>query len=101
MAHKPPGWHREDIKAALRKRHGTLRELCARWGYGERAISMVLLDPRYSRPLEQRISGALGVEPHILWPDRWTADGSPVPRDGIHSVITKKLRDACQKRKAA
>lgn len=101
MAQKPPVWHREDIKAALRKRHGSLRALSKGWGYSRRAVSNVLEDPHYSRRLEKLVSQDLGVELHVLWPDRWAADGSPVPGDGDHRDITEKSRKSCQKRKAA
>ena len=101
MAQQAVTWHREDIKGALRKRFGTLRLACLKWGYDRTAISHVLADARFSRPLELKIASALGVKPHVVWPDRWAADGSPAPRDGVHSGITTKSRKSCQKAKAA
>lgn len=101
MARSPAAWHPEDIKAELRKRHGSLRRLSMSWGYRITAVSQVLRDPRYSRPLEQKIASALGVKPHVLWPDRWTADGSALPRDGDHSSITTNSQNTCKKAEAA
>jgi len=73
------GWHTEDIKAALRKRHGTLTRLCRQWGLSPSAISTALLPYGRLWTVEQRIADALGVHPHTLWPERWHPDGTPVP----------------------
>ena len=75
-------WHREDIKAELRKRFGSVVKLSAEWGYARSAISHVLTTPCFSMPLERRIAAALGVPLHTLWPDRWTPEGAPLPRSG-------------------
>jgi Ner family transcriptional regulator len=101
MAHISAGWHLEDIKSEIRKRHGSLRALSIAWGYNRNAVSKALTDARYSTTLEGRIAGALGVEPHVLWPNRWAADGSPVPRDGDNSNITANSQKSCQKMEAA
>lgn len=101
MAQPPGAWHLEDIKAAIRKRFGSLREASRAWGYDIAAISHVLMDPRYSRPLEQKIASELGVKPHVLWPTRWSLDGNPLPRDGDQGDITDAQRLSCPKRKAA
>lgn len=74
------GWHREDIKAELRKRHGPITRLSTAWGYSRGAITRVLERPLYSIPLERRVSAALGVPLHVLWPGRWHPDGTPKPR---------------------
>jgi Ner family transcriptional regulator len=74
------GWHREDIKAGLRKRHGPITALSVAWGYNRGAITNTLLRPDFSPSVEQRIAEALGEHPHTLWPDRWTPEGTPRPR---------------------
>jgi len=74
----PKGWHREDIKAALRKRHGSLEHLSTRWGYHKSAIAIALLGKRRFATLEQRIADELQLPPHTLWPDRWTPEGTPL-----------------------
>lgn len=72
---QPQGWHREDIKGALRKKHRSLEALSKAWGYHPSAIS-VALNPGTSWPgLEARIAEELEVSPHALWPDRWAPDG--------------------------
>jgi Ner family transcriptional regulator len=76
----PQGWHREDIKAELRKRLGPVTILSRAWGYGPAAITSTLLRPDYSPAIEQRIAEALGQHPHTLWPDRWTPEGVARPR---------------------
>ena len=77
---RPQGWHREDIKAELRKRLGPITVLSRAWGYSQAGITNTLLRPDYSPAIEQRIADALGQHPHTLWPDRWAPDGSPRSR---------------------
>jgi len=79
MALRPKGWHPEDIKAALRKKHGSITRLAERWGYHRTAISTVLRRPGASAPVELRIAQALDLSPHILWPDRWSPEGALRP----------------------
>lgn len=76
----PRIWHREDIKAELRKRLGPISVLSRAWGYGQSAITNTLLRPDYSPAIELRIAEALGQHPHTLWPDRWTPEGVARPR---------------------
>jgi Ner family transcriptional regulator len=76
---EPKGWHREDIKAALRKKHGSLERLSVSWGYHKSTVA-VALNPGSSIPtVERRIAEELGHPPHTLWPDRWTPEGTPRP----------------------
>lgn len=80
---KPNGaatWHAEDIKAALRRRHGPITHLSRAWGYGHSAITSTLTRSDYSVRLELRIAQALDLSPHVLWPKRWRPDGTPLPR---------------------
>lgn len=77
---RPQGWHREDIKAELRKRLGPITVLSRAWGYSQAGITNTLLRPDYSPAIEQRIADALGQPPHALWPDRWTPEGVARPR---------------------
>ena len=80
MARTPIGMHPEDIKAVLRRRFGFITDLSVEWGYDRSAISNTLVRPNYSQPVELRIAQALGLHPHAIWPDRWTAEGIPMPR---------------------
>lgn len=76
---KPPLWHPERIKAELRARYGHVTTLSETWGYHRTSISKTLSMRGYSPKLELLIAEALGEPPHIVWPDRWGADGKPLP----------------------
>lgn len=92
MKRSPPGWHPEDIKAALRKQFGPITNLSRQWGMGSAAITNTLSRPDYSRPMELRIAAALDVAPHEIWPRRWGADGSPLPRSN-ERILTPGTRN--------
>jgi Ner family transcriptional regulator len=100
MAHDPKGMHPEDIKAALRRRYGTMRALSAIWKQHPSAISRVLLDPRYSIPTERLIAKALDKPPHEIWPERWSDNGERLlprgdkHRSGNETPITSQKRRA-------
>ena len=82
----PSDWHKEDIKAAIRKRGVTLRELSLRAGYCEAATRRVL---RHAWPeIERIIADHLGVQPQTIWPSRYDANGAP--RRGLHSKVDPK-----------
>lgn len=70
------GWHREDIKAAIRKRGVTCSELSQRFGYAPAAIRKCLHGQRWSH-VERQIARFLGVAPYKIWPERWTKNGKP------------------------
>lgn len=74
---EPKGLHREDIKAALRKRHGSLERLSISWGYHKSTVGVALNPGSYIPTVELRIAEELGHPPHTLWPDRWTPEGTP------------------------
>lgn len=75
----PQGWHREDIKAALRKKHRTLQALSRSWGLHPDTISAVFSDGSYMPRVEKLIAEELGQPPHLLWPHRWNPDGTRRP----------------------
>lgn len=75
-------WHREDIKAELRKRFGNLTTLSVEWGFHRSSISNAL-ERAESPRVDQRIAEALGVPLHVLWPERWNRDGSRIRRSPI------------------
>lgn len=101
MPQPPKGWHVEDIKAALRKRYGTLQRLSLTWGLHPSAITNTLGTPAYSVPTEKRIALALGVRPQVLWPDRWDTAGQPLPRSGKSKSRTVPVVSESQKTRAA
>jgi Ner family transcriptional regulator len=75
----PPLWHPERIKAELRARFGHITALSERWGYHRAAISRTLTVRGYSPNIERLIAEALGEPLHIVWPDRWNPEGTPIP----------------------
>lgn len=81
--HGGAGWHPEEIKAALRMRHGAITHLSLTWGYNRAAISNTIRSPTYSVEVERRIAQALGQPPHAIWPDRWSPAGEPWSRSII------------------
>jgi Ner family transcriptional regulator len=101
MAQPAPGWHRDRIKAALQGKLGPITHLSVAWGYPRSSITTCLISPDYSRPLEMRIAEALGVPLHELWPNRWRADGSPLPRPRETNRATPEEITARQKAEAA
>jgi Ner family transcriptional regulator len=80
MAQKRHGWHREDIKAELRKKFGPISDLSEAWDLDRSAIASALRRPNNSKRVERLISNALQVPLHELWPDRWSPTGEPLPR---------------------
>lgn len=74
MGSPPPlGWHKEDIKAAIRKQGSTMNDLARRCGLPLSNVRNALSRPVLSG--EVAIATFLNVPAHELWPDRWTLDG--------------------------
>lgn len=101
MAKPALGIHREDLKAMLRKRYGSLARLSREWGYSRLGIANVLGNPYYSVPLERRIAQALDLHPHKIWPDRFSADGEALPRRRCVPSSRRTSPETSQKRRAA
>lgn len=73
MAKKPrivQGWHKEQIKAELRIKFGTLRAFADQLGVDESLIRHTLTRPQPRT--ERLIATALGTTPTVLWPERYT-----------------------------
>lgn len=85
MSKSPKGWHREDIKAAIRKRGTTLEALSEANGLDKRACSLALLRPYFSA--EWVIAEFLGLSPRQIWPHRYDADGTyRHPKSATHHI---------------
>ena len=67
---KAPGWHKEDIKAAIRKKGETMVSLAKKNDMPTANVRNALARPFPSG--EKVISDFLEVPLHTLWPDRWT-----------------------------
>lgn len=66
-------WHQEEIKAAIRKRGVTLKDLSIRHGYEGSACRRAVSYPWPA--VEKIIADFLGVEPRTIWPSRYDASG--------------------------
>lgn len=71
-----PDWHREDIKAALRKRGHTLISLSRSLGLVDSNVTRILATGRSAR-VQALIANILDVPPQVIWPSRYNADGTP------------------------
>lgn len=80
-------WHHEQIKAAIRMRGMTLRQLAIDNGRNPTSLSLVFARP--SPFAEKIIADFLGVPLHELWPERWTADGRRIRPRYAHKYITQ------------
>lgn len=69
----PMGWHKEDIKAAIRKRGVTMTDLALQHGVSESAVRRAMVVPSVSG--ERIVAEFLGVPLWELWPERWTQNG--------------------------
>ena len=69
------GWHREDIKAAIRKTGSTLTSLSRQHGYEASAVHKTL--GQQWPAVERIIADFLDIPAQNLWPDRYHADGTP------------------------
>jgi len=70
------GWHRADIKAALEKTGWSMSALSRAHGYNRGVVTQALSN---SYPAVERIiADALGIEPWVIWPDRYNDYGQPV-----------------------
>lgn len=67
------GWHREQIKAAIRMRGVTLEQLSEDNGLDKRACSLALIRPYWAA--EMVIAEFLGVSPRQIWPQRFDPNG--------------------------
>lgn len=86
-----PGWHREDIKAAIRKRGTTMNALAHERGLRPSTVRNALSRPVFSG--EIAIAEFLGVAAHELWPDRWTPDGRRIRPRYAHKYIGAEKAD--------
>lgn len=71
-------WHREDIKAAVRKSGATLRSLALLEGYDAGAFTQALRRPWPA--VEKIIADHLKRRPQDIWPSRYDSKGEPLSR---------------------
>lgn len=89
--------HPEDIKAAIRKRVGTMAELARQHGVHSSTVICAISRPQ---PTGNRIiAELLGLSLFELWPEWFDADGNRRLSDT--NRIARRRRSQCQKRRAA
>lgn len=90
------GLHPEDIKAAIRKKGVSLKEISIAWGFSESAVRMALKRPMPS--VEPRIANFIGMSLHEIWPTRYDADNFRIfSRRGRKSKTSTAARHAKNK----
>jgi len=79
------GWHPADIIAGLRKKGTSLAALSRASGLSSSTLANALTRPWPKG--EHLIAEALGVDPSVIWPERYVGkDGKKVDRRGLMSV---------------
>lgn len=69
--------HPEDVKAAVRKKIGSLAALARQHGVSDSVVRAALIRPQ---PTGNRIiADCLGRSLHQIWPQWYRADGSRIP----------------------
>lgn len=78
MAKKPApkDWHKEDIKAAIRKTGTTMKGLAIANGYRSVDACSQALHRPYPK-VERIIAKAIGVPPETIWPTRYNVKSTP------------------------
>lgn len=100
-------WHKAEIKAALEMRRGlSLAKLARLHGYA-RSSAVTALKMPWPK-MERLIADAIGVEPQVIWPSRYRADGTPKSNRGERGLGRYKAKHSTgtaandvQSRKAA
>ena len=91
MVGQQQGWHKEDIKAAVRKRGKTLAQLSRDNDLCDSATRQALIRPLY--PAEQAIADFIGVPAGELWPERYDSDGTPRHPHTRARILRRRRRE--------
>lgn len=91
MAKKPAtqDWHKEDIKAAIRKCGTTMKGLALSHGYRSVDACAQALQRPYPK-MERIIAAKIGVRPEEIWPSRYTAKVSTPGLPGKVKTLTRR-----------
>lgn len=85
--------HPEDIKAAIRKRGWTLKELAEANGMAKQNIALAIRQ-RVSEPAEEVIASFLDMDPREIWPSRFRDDGKRIRLRGVPTPGSRNRRKA-------
>ena len=89
-------WHREDIKAAVRKKGSTLRAVSLNAGLCRDAATVALVKPFPSG--QRAIADFLGLPLNTLWPKWYDNDGQRIETQSISKASGKTL--SCHRKKS-
>lgn len=91
----PQRYHKEDIKAAVRKKGSTLQALSIQHGLQEKTVagSLRVPMPRANRA----IADFLGISLHQLWPAWYDQSGNRIPSGNSRKRTPKRQTGHCQK----
>lgn len=81
--HSNKDWHKEDIKAEVRKKGTTMSELARANGYNPRTFSNVF-NLKYPK-VQRIIAEYLGHNPEEIWPSRYQEPTKIQP--SVHSKV--------------
>ncbi len=73
-----PGWHPEDVKAAIRKSGTTVSALATLNGLSESALRQAMRRPEGVPAADDVIADFLGLPKHALWPHRYDKEDQPL-----------------------
>jgi Ner family transcriptional regulator len=92
---QPKGWHREDIKATIRKKGATLRSISINAGLCRDAATTALAKPF---PAGQgAIADFLNLPLHTLWPHWYDENGQRIASSSKRKATPKKDCTQCKK----
>lgn len=75
---KAMDWHKEDVKAEIRKRGSTMASLARKNGYKNPRTFSNVFAARYPK-VERIIAEFLGVTPDVIWPSRYQSQAIGIP----------------------
>lgn len=90
-------WHREDIKAAIRKKGSTLRAISLDAGLCRDAATVALKKPFPSA--QRAVSDFLGVPLNTLWPQWYDIEGQRIETKSISKASSKT--EPCHRKKSS
>ena len=82
-------WHKEDIKAKIRKKGVTMAELARANGYNPRTFSNVF-NLKYPK-VERIIAEFLGTTPDVIWPSRYRAPVKITPSRTASKTVYRNV----------
>lgn len=88
-------WHREDIKAEVRKRSSTLRAVSMAAGYSANTCTVALIKPMPGP--QKAISDFIGEPLHVLWPKWYNANGERIASQSTRKASPKPAAPQCKK----